>query len=252
MENYYVDIHKGFLELNRLLEKTNNLESLTIDEFLYFASIHLIDVIEDENFILLLDNLYADLMQNKLDTEYFQNPKLNCEKIKIIINRLERNINNFYGLHSIDKLNNLKINRSVLDEIVNYFTYFIDLLNVYLKNDSNQTATLKFKNPSKKLEDFFYNINDNRINEFLIELKDTFKTEIGVNFKTIFLILQRENLMTLNTSDFKTLHSLLHTFFERDIASYEMFRKTKDIDTTVENSILIKLNPIVTRYKKKA
>jgi len=75
------------------------------------------------------------------------------------------------------------------------------------------------KNPKKKINDFFINITDKE--KFLIELKNTFKTEKGQKIRALIEVLKKEKMLLIGEGEFRNFINELAICFNRDIGKYQ-------------------------------
>jgi hypothetical protein len=120
--------------------------------------------------------------------------------------------------------------------------------------DLSDASTVKRNKPNKLkkgLDEFFYNIIDKE--KFLKELKATFTTERGKNFKIIISLLIEANVLIINSREFKDFHSELVTFFDRNIGTRQSINDVifNDIPKPIIEPIEKKLNPLIIKYKTK-
>lgn len=80
--------------------KISNVELLTLDEILEVSRIHLIDLFSTEemsSYSHITWCLFEDFFYGKYDEIVFKDYSVNIEKIKLIVTRFDRNVNNYYG-----------------------------------------------------------------------------------------------------------------------------------------------------------
>lgn len=101
----------------------------------------------------------------------------------------------------------------------------------------------------KTLNDFIFNVNDK--NEFLNDLKNTFKTEIGISIKTIVYLLDQKGIIIKQQREYNNLYLELKNHFNRNIGSYQSVQngKDEDIQDLVIQNISKLLNPLIIKHK---
>jgi hypothetical protein len=101
----------------------------------------------------------------------------------------------------------------------------------------------------KTLNEYFYNIREDGKQEFFNELKEAFPTEIGKSIKVIIDELQSKRMLVIGAREFKAFIEALENEFGRSIGKYQGIQNVKDIDKTTIEPLLIKLNPLIIKYK---
>ena len=107
---------------------------------------------------------------------------------------------------------------------------------------------VKPKKRRKTLLEFINNIEDKE--EFLIELKNTFPTEIGLSIKAIVIRLVYDKILIYGTKEFKNFFDELTKYFDRHIGTYGSINDYNP-DSKIIDTINDKLNPLIIKYKSK-
>lgn len=120
----------------------------------------------------------------------------------------------------------------------------------YLKPFEN----IEHKKETKGIEAYFFNLQDK--SKFLFDLKQTFKTEIGIDFSILIHLLKDSDLLIIGNREFKGFHKLCKDFFYRDIGSIQGITDTykhskEDQKIYKQNIASIKnnLNPLILKHK---
>lgn len=80
--------------------KISNHELLTLDELLQLSRIHLIDLFSTDElspYSHVTWCLFEDFFHGRYDEIVFNDYSVNIEKIKLLVTRFDRNVNNYYG-----------------------------------------------------------------------------------------------------------------------------------------------------------
>lgn len=103
------------------------------------------------------------------------------------------------------------------------------------------------KSVPNEFTSFIHNVLDKEA--FALDLKNTFNTERGANLRIMIDVLNAENIIPLVDGQLKSFHTSMGTYFNRNIASYESFRKAENYGKIAKDKIVKKLNPLINRYK---
>jgi hypothetical protein len=88
------------INLEELEQKISNHELITLDELLKLSRIHLIDLFSKDELSLYSHVtwcLFEDFFFGRYDDIVFNDYSMNIEKIKLLVTRFDRNVNNYYG-----------------------------------------------------------------------------------------------------------------------------------------------------------
>jgi hypothetical protein len=106
--------------------------------------------------------------------------------------------------------------------------------------------------------DFIHNIEKDKKRAFAEELKITFNTESGIDFKIMIELLKDQNMFIIQKRKFKEFFRLIESYFQRDIGGYSGLNdryKHTDSDKRAHKSCIKdlseKLNPLIDKYKTK-
>jgi len=235
-------------------------------------AIYLYDKINSENF----------RKEEKNSKDNIENLQLVCAEINLKIKDIYRYVQStpnmdilyFNDLKNVarklyrkmlvfdDQLKKLKSNRNEeLEDFQDYLRFGIlkpleDPNNLQLHEiikfvEDESFAKKEAIEPKKKLSDFLLNINDRQ--KFLTELKNTFITEKGKQFRILIELLQQKGLITIGSREFKSFYNSAKDFFCRDIGSYQSIKDKYNSDSTRYyssdfTSIEERLRPIISKY----
>ena len=141
---------------------------------------------------------------------------------------------------------------------------FQDVINELKESSSNERINievalteLRKEQPKQKktdkhiktLNDYFMNIDEDKIEDFYKELKVLFPTEKGKSIKVIIDELKVQNMLVIGAREFKAFHAELMKTFNRGIGTYQSIQDVKTIDEVTSEPIKIKLNSLIFKYK---
>lgn len=242
-ENSYIDTfiqsHKSHLKkFNKILTK-----SYTVHE-------------QERLLKILLSNVKIDIKQYKKD--FNLNQKNNClnqfndlvelkSKIKERCKILEKEIVKI-ELEEYDPYpySNEYIDSDTLKKEVKEF---VDSIKTKNEKDvsENISVTEDYETEKFQLSDFIYNIENKE--EFLNDLKHSFKTEKGVEIRALIEILKKREIIIIGNRQFKKFIGLLEKYFKREIGRYQSINDAKNYDYHIPN-MEKKLKPIILKYKQ--
>jgi hypothetical protein len=103
----------------------------------------------------------------------------------------------------------------------------------------------------KTLNDFFVNIDEGRKEDFYKELGNMFLTEKGRSIKAVIEIFKENAVLIIPPREFKVFYLLLKSKLDRDIGEYQSIndKPFNEFDNMFLDSFIIKLNPLINRYK---
>lgn len=156
--------------LDEIEEKVSNYQLLTIDELLEFSRIHLIDIFSNETmfqYSFLTICLYEDFFHGKYDEIVFNNYSVNIEKIKLLLTRLDRNVNDFYRHEQwmIEKMfDDLEEKKERYERTKSSLILLLNVINIYCQDYKfdNQLTQEELKSLKEESE---INIIDKRFSE---------------------------------------------------------------------------------------
>lgn len=114
------------------------------------------------------------------------------------------------------------------------------------KEDTNKPDEVK-----KTLNDYFINIKDDEKDSFFNELKTTFPTEKGKSIRAIIDTLKNQQLLSIGTREYSKFLIELKKMFGRDIGKYQGIQNLREIDKETKETVEIKLNPLINKYRTK-
>jgi hypothetical protein len=128
-----------------------------------------------------------------------------------------------------------------------------DIESAVLLLSNSKKRNVKF-NDENDFVDFINNINDKIA--FAQELKETFNSEIGIDFKIMTELLKDNKIFRISDRKFRLFHELATVHFDRNIGSYsgvnDKYKHTdsdkKAHSSTIRN-ISKKLQPLIDKYK---
>ena len=156
--------------LDEIEEKVSINQLLTIDELLEFSRIHLIDIFSNETmfqYSFLTICLYEDFFHGKYDEIVFNNYSVNIEKIKLLLTRLDRNVNDFYRHEQwmIEKMfDDLEEKKERYERTKSSLILLLNVINIYCQDYKfdNQLTQEELKSLKEESE---INIIDKRFSE---------------------------------------------------------------------------------------
>lgn len=128
----------------------------------------------------------------------------------------------------------------------------IELSQVFTSNSKKNNVKFKESN----FTDFIHNVNNKMA--FSKELKETFDTERGIDFKIMIELLKEQKIFRISERKFKSFYDLVTKYFDRDIGGYSGLNdryKHTEADKKAQpqkiRNIEAKLQPLIDKYKNK-
>lgn len=130
--------------------------------------------------------------------------------------------------------------------------YADNIINDYL----NKLDKTKKTTRTKTLNDFFENVKNKE--KFLFDLKETFATEMGIDFSILMHLLKDDNLLFIGHRQFSTFHKLCVSHFNQDIGTKQgvndKYKHSEEDQKIYKPNIAVisnKLKPLIDRHKAK-
>jgi hypothetical protein len=178
-------------------------------------------IINPENWNNLKDIFFVQRMEMYKES-YTQNEKINLE---------------------LENLENLTVNETDYKILKDRYKEYL----IGKQNTHQQPETNKPKKPKKTLFEFIHNIKDKEA--FVLELKNTFPTEIGKDIRVIIDTLNEKSILIIGAREFKHFVEVLTLYFDRNIGEYQGIQNKMIITKETSDPINKKLNPLIIKYK---
>lgn len=138
-----------------------------------------------------------------------------------------------------------------IQNIINQIQNEIELeklsLSLNHKPKENHIEEKSKKSSYKQLTEYFNNLTN--VNDFLIELTQTFTTEKGKSIKFIIDELIKEELLVIPDRQMKNFIDVLQNEFSQNIGNISGINRKFNYDTLFSTPILTKLNPLIIKHK---
>lgn len=110
------------------------------------------------------------------------------------------------------------------------------------------------KDLKRELKDFFYNVEEKE--DFLLELKEVFTIEYGIDFSILMWLLKDANILIIGNREFKRFHEVATIHFTQGIGTPQSindnYKHSENDKKTYKSNIQIisnKLKPLIIKYK---